>query len=153
MMYKLQNNRRIILLMNKIFLAFLICFFSTNLLSKENNDYFKRGQENFNKKNIDKAKLNFEKDIVRNTKNIKSYLYLAKIYKEKENSQEFEKNLKTVLILDPKNEEALYLLIIKKIKDADYDFAREKYKIFSKYCNKLCSKKSEIDRLIKKSKS
>ena len=40
---------------------------------------------------------------------------MAKIHKEKENNQEFEKNLKTVLILDPKNEEALYLLIIKKI--------------------------------------
>ena len=139
--------------MNKIFLALLICFFSTNLLSKENNDYFKRGKENYKKKNIDKAKLNFEKDIVRNTKNIESYLFLAKIHKEKENNQEFEKYLKTVLILDPKNEEALYLLIIKKIKDADYDFASEKFEIFSKYCSKLCSKKIEIDRLIKKSKS
>ena len=139
--------------MNKIFIAFLLCFFCTNLLSKENNAYFKKGQENFNKKNIDKAKLNFEKDIVRNTKNIESYLFLAKIHKEKENNQEFEKYLKTVLILDPKNEEALYLLITKKIKDADYDFASEKYEIFSKYCKKLCSKKSEIDRLIKKSKS
>ena len=83
MTYKLQNNRQIILLMNKIFLAFLICFFSTNLLSKENNNYFKIGQENFYKKNLDKAKLNFEKDIVRNRKNIKSYLFLAKIHKEK----------------------------------------------------------------------
>jgi len=139
--------------MNKIFLALLICFFSTNLLSKENNDYFKKGKENYKKKNIDKAKLNFEKDIVRNRKNIKSYLFLAKIHKEKKNNQEFEKYLKTVLILDPKNEEALYLLIIKKIKDADYDFASEKFEIFSKYCSKLCSKKIEIDRLIKKSKS
>ena len=139
--------------MNKIFLALLICFFSTNLLSKENNDYFKRGKENYKKKNIDKAKLNFEKDIVRNRKNIKSYLFLAKIHKEKKNNQEFEKYLKTVLILDPKNEEALYLLIIKKIEDADYDFASEKFEIFSKYCSKLCSKKIEIDRLIKKSKS
>ena len=139
--------------MNKIFIAFLLCFFCTNLLSKENNDYFKRGKENYKKKNIDKAKLNFEKDIVRNRKNIKSYLFLAKIHKEKKNNQEFEKYLKTVLILDPKNEEALYLLIIKKIEDADYDFASEKFEIFSKYCSKLCSKKIEIDRLIKKSKS
>ena len=77
--------------MNKIFLTFLICFFSTNLLSKENNDYFKRGQENFNKKNIEKAKLNFEKDIVRNQKNIKSYLYLAKIHKEKKIAKSLKK--------------------------------------------------------------
>ena len=157
--------------MNKIFLALLICFFSTNLLSKENNDYFKK-QANFSHliiSDIDSIFLDinylieyvknvktisaFEKDIVRNRKNIKSYLFLAKIHKEKKNNQEFEKYLKTVLILDPKNEEALYLLITKKIKDADYDFAREKYEIFSKYCSKLCSKKNEIDRLIKKSKS
>jgi len=139
--------------MNKILIIFLLCFFSTNLIAKENSYYFKKGKDNYNKNNFEKAKLNFEKDIVRNTKNIESYLFLAKIHKEKENNQEFEKYLKTVLILDPKNEEALYLLITKKIKDADYDFAREKYEIFSKYCSKLCSKKSEIDRLIKKSKS
>ena len=113
----------------------------------------KEEKRTIKKKNIDKAKLNFEKDIVRNRKNIKSYLFLAKIHKEKKNNQEFEKYLKTVLILDPKNEEALYLLIIKKIEDADYDFASEKFEIFSKYCSKLCSKKIEIDRLIKKSKS
>mgnify|MGYP001240878321 CR=1 FL=1 len=153
MMCKLQNNHQIILSMNKILIIFLLCFFSTNLIAKENSYYFKKGKDNYNKNNFEKAKLNFEKDIVRNTKNIKSYLYLARIYKKKENSQEFEKNLNTVLLLDPKNEEALYLLIIKKIKDADYDFAMEKYKIFSKYCNKLCLKKKEIDRLIKKSKS
>lgn len=152
-MCKSQNNHQIIPLMNKLLIVFLFCIFSTNLFSKESNNYFKRGKDHYNKKNIEEAKLNFEKDIVRNTKNIESYLYLAKIHKKKDNSLEFEKNLKTVLLLDPKNEEALYLLITKKIKDADYVFATEKYKIFSKYCSKLCSKKNEIDRLIKKSKS
>ena len=152
-MYKLQNNHQTIQLMNKYLIVFLFCIFSTNLFTKESNNYFKKGQDHYNKKNIEEAKLNFEKDIVRNTKNTKSYLYLAKIHKKKNNSLEFEKNLKTVLLLDPKNEEALYLLITKKIKDADYVFATEKYKIFSKYCSKLCSKKNEIDRLIKKSKS
>ena len=153
MMCKLLNNHRIIPLMNKILIICLFCFFSTSLYAKQSDKYFKRGLSYYNKKNIEKAKFNFEKDIVRNTKNIKSYLYLAKIHKQKENSKEFEKNLKTVLVLDPKNEEALYLIIVKKIKDADYDYAMEKFKIFSKYCNKLCSKKNEIDRLIKKSKS
>ena len=153
MMCKLQNNHQIIQSMNKILIVILVYFFSTNLFAKDNINYFEKGEEHYNKKNIEKAKLNFEKDIVRNTKNIKSYLYLAKIHKDKNNSEEFEKNLKTVLILDPKNEEALYLLIIKKVKDADYDFATEKYKIFSKYCSKLCSKKNEIGRLIKKSKN
>ena len=100
--------------MNKYLIVFLFCIFSTNLFTKESNNYFTKGQDHYNKKNIEEAKLNFEKDIVRNTKNIESYLYLAKIHKKKDNSLEFEKNLKTVLLLDPKNEEALYLLITKK---------------------------------------
>ena len=152
-MFKLQNNHQIIQSMNNIFLILLFFTLMTTSSFAKDKNYFKIGVDSFNEKNLDKAKLNFEKDIVRNTKNIQSYLYLAKIHKEKKNSQEFEKNLKTVLLLDPKNEEALYLLITKKIKDADYDYATQKYKIFANHCNKLCSKKNEIDRLIKNSKS
>ena len=135
--------------MNKIFLALLICFFSTNLLSKENNDYFKRGKENYKKKNIDKAKLNFEKDIVRNRKNIKSYLFLAKIHKEKKNNQEFEKYLKTVLILDPKNEEALYNLILLRVEQSNISESENLLKNFEKICDKLCTKLSELKIKIK----
>ncbi len=50
MMCKLQNNLQTILSMSKIFILLLICFVSTNLLSKENNDYFKKGKDNYNKK-------------------------------------------------------------------------------------------------------
>tara|TARA_B100000963_G_scaffold200042_1_gene174167 strand:- start:1936 stop:2355 length:420 start_codon:yes stop_codon:yes gene_type:complete len=139
--------------MNKFLIFFLLCFLSSDLLAKEKDSHFNKGKKYYEKKNFEQAKLSFEKDIVRNTENTNSYLYLAKIYEIKNNNKEFEKNLKTVLILDPKNEEALYLLIKKKIKDADYDFAKEKYKIFIKYCRKLCTKKNEIDRLLKKSKS
>ena len=73
-MYKLQNNHQIIPLMNKLLIVFLFCIFSTNLFSKESNNYFKKGKDHYNKKNIEEAKLNFEKDIVRNTKNLESYL-------------------------------------------------------------------------------
>ena len=57
----------------------------------------------------------FEKDIVFNPKSTESYLYLAKIYKKKQQYDEEEKNLKTVILLDPKNSQAYYLLSLKKL--------------------------------------
>ena len=60
---------------------FVILFFNNTLFSK--TDYFLQGKKLFLEKNFDKSKLKFEKDIVFNPKNEKSYLYLAKIFKEK----------------------------------------------------------------------
>jgi len=57
------------------------------------------------------------------------------------------------LLLEPKNEEALYYLIIKKINDGDYDLAKKKIEIFSSSCNKMCEKNSELMELINKFKS
>lgn len=141
--------------MNKIFCT-LISIFLISLCveaDEKKNKFFNLGVNQFNKNEIDAAKLNFEKDIVRNTKNINSYLYLAKIYKKKDNQNEFEKNLKTVLLLDPKNEEALYLIIVKKFKDGDYEFAKNHLDIFKNSCVKLCNKNSELNALVNKSKS
>jgi len=140
--------------MNRFFFYFIIfSLISFNLNSKDSLKFFNLGKENFKNKNFDKAKINFEKDIVRNTKNQESYLYLAKIHNIKKNNSEFEKNLNTALLLDPKNEEALYLLIKKKIKDADYDIAKSKYDLFEKICSNMCLKKEEIKKLLKKNKS
>ena len=153
-MCKLQNNHQIIPLMNKFLIVFLFCIFSTNLFSKESDNYFKKGQDYYNKKNIEEAKLNFEKDIVRNTKNIKSYLYLAKIHKKKDNSLEFEKNLKTVLLLDPKNEEALYSLAKLKLKESDYTQSKklilQSLTFCKNYCEELKKLKIELEKSIKK---
>ncbi len=44
--------------------------------------------------------------LVFNPKNSEGFLYLAKIFKELKNINEEEKNLNTVLLLDPKNDEA-----------------------------------------------
>ena len=54
-----------------------------------------------------------------NPKSEKSYLYLAKIFEESENDYEMESNLNKVLLLNPKNEEAIYLLTMLKIKLSD----------------------------------
>ena len=149
MTYKLQNNRRTILLMNKFILFFVIFFFyPLSLPAKENQDFFTNGKKNFDLKKLEISKIYFEKDLVRNPKNYKSYLYLAKIYKIKQKNFEYEKNLNTVLLIRPKNEEALYLLIKKKIKDGDYDLAKNKLDIFNSFCIKMCNKKSELLKLI-----
>ncbi len=79
-----------------------------------------------------------------NPKNEKSYLYLAKIYKLENNDKFQEQNLNTVILLDPKNEEGLYLLTLLKLKQSDYERSKELIKIFTKVCKNLCKKESEL---------
>ena len=154
MMFKLQNSPLITLQMTKIYKYLLVLsFFFTTNLSAEISSFYKIGEKNFKQKKFDLAKLNFEKDIVRNTKNVKSYLYLAKIHQQKKNVSEFEKNLKTVLLLEPKNEEALYLLIKKKIDDADFDNAKLKINLLKDVCKDFCGKVKELEQLNKNLRS
>jgi len=152
-MFKLPNNHLIILSMSKkIIFLFILIFFDNNINvnSKENLRFFDQGKKNFEKEKYDQAKLYFEKNLVRNPKDFKSYLYLSKIYKIKKINDEYEKNLNTTLLLEPKNEDALYMLVSKKLTDGDYDLAKKKFEIFKKSCKKLCYKKIELSNLIKK---
>ena len=73
-----------------------------------------------------------------------SYLYLAKIFKNDENEVEEEFNLKTVILLNPKNEEAIYMLALLKIKQSNYQQAKELSEKFDLVCESLCLKKSDI---------
>ena len=113
-----------------------------------NLDYFNQGLNFFNQNNYKEAKYFFEKDIVFNIKNEKSYLYLAKISSiDKDNNQ--QKNyLDTVLVLNPKNEEALYLKILLNIEEGDFKKAQESNLVFSKVCKELCSKKNDLSKMI-----
>jgi len=121
----------------------LYLFIIPNGYSK-NQDFFQDGKIFFDKKKYDESKVFFEKDIVFNPKNEKSYLYLAKIFKEQDNDEEEEMNLNSVLLLDPKNDEAIYLLILLKIKQSDYYKTRELIEKFDIICVSFCSKKKEI---------
>ena len=88
-------------------LFFLIC--SANIsYSKEN--FFNDGLKLFNEKKYDDAKFLFERSIVFDPNHADSYLYLAKIYKEQED-QKKKKNLEATLLIDPKNEEAILMLM------------------------------------------
>ena len=86
----------------------IIYLFFTSIVFSGNFNYYDKGKILFDKKQFDKSKFLFEKDIVFNPKNEKSYLYLAKIFNQNENEQNEELNLNSVLILNPKNDEALY---------------------------------------------
>ena len=125
----------------KIFFVYLLFVWSG--LSKESN-YHKKGIEHFKKKEFVKSKILFERDIVFDPKSEKSYLYLAKIFNKNNNDYEEEINLNSVLLLNPKNDEAIYMLALLKIKQSDYDHAKKLLDEFILVCNSFCSKKEEI---------
>jgi len=135
---------------NLKFTSFIFLFtllFSNTIHAK--NNYFAEGERFFFKKNLIKSKFKFEKDIVFNPKNEKSYLYLAKIYKLENNDKLQEQNLNTVILLDPKNEEAIYLLVLLKLKQSNYEKSTGLIKTFSKVCKKYCEKKNELSEKLK----
>ena len=101
-------------------ILFIYSFLISSGVTKESN-YFKKGIELFQKKEFDKSKILFEKDIVFDPKSEKSYLYLAKIFNKKDDEEQQEINLNSVLLLNPENDEAIYMLTLLKIKQSDYD--------------------------------
>ena len=113
-----------------------------NGITKEN--FFSEGVKLFNEKKFPESKFKFEQDIVFNPKSEVSYLYLAKIFKEGENDELQEQNLNTVILINPQNEEALYLLALLNIKKSDYSESERLIKKFNKVCKKICEKESEL---------
>ena len=116
------------------------------LLSKANAELsnFEKGKNLYNEKKYDLAKFKFEQDIVFNPKNENSYLYLAKIYNFKKDDNQEEKNLNTVILLNPKTEEAIFNLTLLKIRKSNYDETKKLIKNFKKVCEKLCQQTSDL---------
>ena len=52
-----------------------------------------------------------------------------------------EINLNNVLLINPNNDEAIYMLINLKIEQSDYEKAKELIERFSLVCNLFCSKR------------
>ena len=91
--------------MKKYYKYFLLIFLFLDIKSYAANlDYFNQGLNFFNQNNYKEAKYFFEKDIVFNIKNEKSYLYLAKISSINKDNNQQKNYLDTVLVLNPKNE-------------------------------------------------
>ena len=130
---------------NLLIKILLINVFFITLANSAKNEFFKEGKILFDKKEFKKSKFFFEKDIVYNPKSENSYLYLAKIFSENGNEDEQEINLNNVLLLNPQNDEAIYMLIILKIKQSDYNKSKELIEKFKLVCKSFCSKKKEIN--------
>ena len=133
-------------------LILILVFISSISFANKTNKYFLEGEKLFITNNFKEAKIYFEKDIVFNIKNIKSYLYLSKIHQNLKNQTEEEKNLKTVLLLDPKNEEGLFLLSKMYLRQGDFKLADKEFNLLKKVCNNFCNKLENLELEILKSK-
>jgi tetratricopeptide (TPR) repeat protein len=127
----------------KIFIWFIfIINFSNISFSKEN--FYIEGVKLFKSNKYEEAKFLFERSIVANPKHSESYLYLAKIYKEKKNKKEEEKNLETTLLINPANEEAIFMLMEIALEKTNYSRVKELSDRFTKVCKTLCKQNDLI---------
>ena len=127
----------------KIFII-IIYVINFNNISFGDKNFYTEGLKLFNSKKYEEAKFLFERNIVFDPKHSKSYLYLAKIYKEKKDRAKEEKNLDTALLIDPANEEAILMLMEINIEKTNYSKVKELSDRFTKVCKKLCKKNDEI---------
>ena len=133
-------------LLKIIFIFFIV---NNNLLA--NTDYFNQGLILYKKNDLEKAKFKFEQDLVLNPKNEKSYLYLSKIFNTQNKKKLEEQNLNTVILLDPKNEEAVFNLAKLKLEESDYNESKKMIENLLKFCKNYCQKSSELKIKIEKS--
>ena len=125
----------------KVFVIFMILILSE--VDVESN-YLNKGIAFFENKEFAKSKIFFEREIVFDPKSEKSYLYLAKIFNKDDNDEEQEINLNNVLLLNPQNDEAIYMLTLLKINQSDYNQAKELIEKFILVCKSFCLKKNEL---------
>ena len=123
-------------------ILFILLNLTNSVLAEDT--FFEKGKTKYNEKKYEESKFLFQRSIVFNPKDQNSYLYLAKIYNHEDNKKEEQKNINTVLLLDPKNEEANYLLMEVELKNSNYSKVKELADSFSKICNVMCDKKTLI---------
>tara|TARA_B100000686_G_scaffold104342_1_gene111590 strand:+ start:99 stop:512 length:414 start_codon:yes stop_codon:yes gene_type:complete len=128
-----------------IIVFFNLCFSSL----AEKNNFLEEAKLLFEKEKYEESKFLFQRNIVYNPKNAESYLYLAKIFDFEENKIEQEKYINTTLLLEPKNEEAMYLLIDIELKRSNFSRVEKLKKNFKKICLKMCEKLASIDSRLK----
>ena len=135
--------------MKKLFVSILLLciFISTEVYAKEN--FFDEAKNKYDEKKLEDSKFLFQRNIVFNPKDAKSYLYLAKIYNSEENEREEIKYLKTTLLLEPDNEEALYMLIDIELKKSNFSEVNKLTKNFEIICSTLCNKTKNINERLK----
>ena len=132
-------------MMNKLkqilFLYLIINIFN---ISNSNENFFNKGLNLFENKKYDDAKFMFERGIVFNPKDSKSYLYLAKIYNIEEDQKKEEKNLEATLLIEPSNEEAILMYMKIALDKSNYSKVKDLLKNFDEVCKKLCNENKSI---------
>ena len=128
------------------FICFSV-FFSNVVHSKEN--FFNEALKMFDNKKYDDAKFMFERNIVFNPKDAKSYLYLARIYNHEKDQRKEEYNLETALLIEPNNEEVILMMMKIALEKSNYTKVKDLSKTFVKVCNKLCGENDQIQESLK----
>ena len=129
-------------LKNKFIIIYFIIFSS---ISHASENFFHEAKKLFEDKKIEKSKFLFQRNLVFNPKHAESYLYLAKIYEIEKNEKEKEKNLNSTLLIQPDNEEAMYMMIDIELNRSNFSEVKKlKYNI-EKICSSLCEKIVSIE--------
>ncbi len=136
------------------YVKLLLVFFILSGSLEAKTQFFKEGLIFFKNKKFEEAKFKFEQDLVLNPKSELSYLYLSKIFKSQKKKELEEQNLNTVILLNPRNEDAIYSLARLKLDSSDYKKSQELNDKLMSLCDKFCNKsqklKIEIENLSKK---
>ena len=135
--------------MKKLFISTLLLYLFLNIEGHAKENFFNEAKNKYDEKKLEDSKFLFQRNIVFNPKDAKSYLYLAKIYNSEENEKEEIKYLKTTLLLEPDNEEALYMLIDIELKKSNFSEVKKLTKNFEIICSILCNKTKNINERLK----
>ena len=133
----------------KKFFTFIIFFGLCSSTFAQKNNFFDEAKMLFDEEKYEESKFLFQRNIVYNPKNAESYLYLAKIFDLEENKTEQEKYINSTLLLEPKNEEAMYLLINIELKRSNFLKVEELKINFKKICLSMCEKLASINSRLK----
>jgi len=131
--------------MKKSIFCILLFYLFFNVEGKAKENFFEKAKSKYDEKEMEDSKFLFQRNIVFNPKDAKSYFYLAKIYNFEKNEREELKNLKTTLLLDPDNEEAMYMLIDIELEKSNFSEVRNLTKKFNVICSTLCEKVKSIN--------
>mgnify|MGYP005714562879 CR=1 FL=1 len=130
-------------------ITILFIFLSVQTLSLSNENFFTDALKFYENEKYEDARFLFERNIVFNPKDARSYLYLAKIYNHEKDQRKEENNLETTLLIEPDNEEALLMMIKISIKKSNYEKVQSLSETFSKVCKKLCDENKKIKEALK----
>ena len=131
--------------MKKFIFCVLLFYLFFNIEGKAKENFFEKAKDKYNEKEMEGSKFLFQRNIVFNPKDAESYLYLAKIYNFEKNEREELKNLRTALLLDPNNEEAMHMLIDIELEKSNFSEVRNLTKKFNVICSTLCGKIKSIN--------